>query len=147
VLRSCLNNPLQLTVMMTILNVDDDIEDQEIFTEAINFIDPLIRCIIANDGMEGHRLIFDGKTYLSLDYIFLDINMPKLNGIELLGLIKADTRFHKIPVYVLSTSCSPDDTNKIHLLGAKLFEKQSNFQTNVRMLTSIIRREEGSNVR
>ncbi len=126
---------------MTLLNVDDDIDDQEIFTEAINIINPSIRCISANDGLEAHELLFKRKTFLSLDYIFLDINMPKLNGIELLGLIKSDKRFDQIPVYLLSTSCSPSDMNKITLLGAKLLTKQSDFQINVRMLAAILNQE------
>ncbi len=86
---------------MNILNVDDDMDDQAFFSEAVSVVDPLITCINANDGMEGHELLFDGKTYLSLDYIFLDINMPKLNGIELLSIIKKDKRLDKIPVYLL----------------------------------------------
>jgi CheY-like chemotaxis protein len=73
---------LQPDVAMTILNVDDDLEDQEIFTEAIGIIDPLITCIKANNGLEGHKLLFNDEKQLSIDYIFLDINMPKMNGIE-----------------------------------------------------------------
>jgi CheY-like chemotaxis protein len=123
---------------MTILTVDDDIEDQEIFTEAINAIDPLIRCIKAHDGIEGQELLFDGKTYLSLDYIFLDINMPKLNGIELLRLIKKDKRLQNIPVFMLSTSFSQSDMQTIRLLGATLLQKQHRFHSNIEMLSSIV---------
>ena len=105
---------------MTILTVDDDIEDQEIFTEAVSVIDPLIICLIANDGIEGHELLFNNKPFLSIDYIFLDINMPKMNGIELLVLIKENERLNNIPVYMLSTSCTESQKAKINSLGATL---------------------------
>lgn len=126
---------------MTILNIDDDIEDQEIFTEAISIIDPLITCIKANDGLEGHELLFKNEKYLSIDYIFLDINMPKMNGLELLSLIKKNDRLKNTPVYVLSTSCSQREKAEINLLGSVLLEKQFQFETNIRMLRSIIKPE------
>ena len=124
---------------MTILTVDDDIEDQEIFTEAVGIIDPLIICLKANDGIEGHELLFNDKTFLSIDYIFLDINMPKMNGIELLVLIKENEKLNNIPVYMLSTSCTQSEQAKINLLGATLLQKQSQFEMNISMLSSIIK--------
>jgi CheY-like chemotaxis protein len=126
---------------MTILNIDDDLEDQEIFTEAIDIIDPLFTCIKANNGLEGHELLFHDEKQLSIDYIFLDINMPKMNGIELLSLIKKNDRLRNIPVYVLSTSCSQRERAEINLLGAIMLEKQSQFEMNIKMLRSIIKPE------
>ncbi len=123
---------------MTILTVDDDIEDQELFAEAVRLIDPATVCLVANDGIEGHELLLDGKTNLSLDFIFLDMNMPKMNGIELLVLIKKDERLKDIPVYILSTSCSPNELAKINLLGGTLLRKQSQFALAVQMLRSVI---------
>src|SRR5688500_18894924 len=124
---------------MTILTVDDDIEDQEIFTEAIFAIDPAIVCLRANDGIEGYEMLTDGETYLSLDYIFLDINMPKMTGLELLLLIRKDERLKNIPIYMLSTSCSEHELAKIILLGATLLQKQNQFELNIQMLRSIIK--------
>lgn len=125
---------------MIILTVDDDTEDQEIFFEAVRIIDPLIVCLKANDGIEGYELLMGAKTYLSLDCIFLDINMPKMSGIELLMLIKKDERLKDIPVFMLSTSCSPSELAKINLLGATLLQKQSQFALYVKMIRSIIKR-------
>lgn len=124
---------------MTILTVDDDIEDQDLFTEAVNIIDPSIICLKANDGIEGHELLFNPNTHLTIDYIFLDINMPKMNGIEFLTLIKKSELFNEIPVYMLSTSCSQSEKAKIILLGAQMLEKQSQFKMNISMLSSIIK--------
>lgn len=124
---------------MTILTVDDDIEDQEIFTEAVSVIDPLIICLKANDGIEGHELLFNDKLFVSIDFIFLDVNMPKMNGIELLVLIKKNERLSNIPVYMLSTSYTESQKAKINSLGATLLAKQSQFKMNIGMLSSIIK--------
>lgn len=124
---------------MTILTVDDDIEDQEIFLEAVDFIDPLIVCLKAYDGIEAYHLLTNGKPYLSPDYIFSDINMPKMTGIELLLLIKKDERLKNIPVYILSTSCSQNENAKIIFLGGRLLQKQSQFASYVEMLRAIIK--------
>ncbi len=124
---------------MTILTVDDDVEDQELFTEAIGVIDPLIRCIKANDGIQGYELLFNNEKDLSIDYIFLDINMPKMNGIELLSLIKKNDRLKSTPVYVLSTSYSRREEAEINSLGAILLEKQTRFERTIKMLSSIIK--------
>lgn len=124
---------------MIILTVDDDIEDQEIFLEAVHIIDPLTVCLKANDGIDGYDLLMDSKTYLSLDCIFLDINMPKMSGIELLVMIKKDERLKDIPVYMLSTSCSPNEIARINLLGGTLLQKQSQFALTVQMLRSVIK--------
>jgi CheY-like chemotaxis protein len=124
---------------MTILTVDDDVEDQEFFFEAVRVVDPLTVCLKANDGIDGYELLMDSKTYLSLDCIFLDINMPKMTGIELLVLIKKDERLKDIPVYMLSTSCSPNELARINLLGGTLLQKQSQFALTVQMLRSIIK--------
>src|SRR5690606_36082307 len=128
---------------MTILTVDDDVEDQEIFFEAVRVVDPLTVCLKANDGIDGYELLMDSKTYLSLDCIFLDINMPKMTGIELLVLIKKDERLKDIPVYMLSTSCSPSERARINLLGGTLLQKQSQFAFAVLMLRSIIKPTSG----
>ncbi|WP_432076291.1 response regulator [Streptomyces wuyuanensis] len=43
------------------------------------------------------------------DLIVLDLNMPRMNGRELLGVLKADEDLRSIPVVVLTTSAAPDD--------------------------------------
>ncbi|MGW1893762.1 response regulator [Streptomyces sp. NPDC002004] len=43
------------------------------------------------------------------DLIVLDLNMPRMNGRELLAVLKSDERLRSIPVVVLTTSAAPDD--------------------------------------
>ncbi|TYQ16685.1 UNVERIFIED_CONTAM: CheY-like chemotaxis protein [Acetivibrio alkalicellulosi] len=61
---------------------------------------------------EGPHIEHD-KAYI----ILLDIRMPKLNGVEVLKLIKEDTLLKKIPVTMLTTTDDPREIEKCHELG------------------------------
>jgi CheY-like chemotaxis protein len=53
--------------------------------------------------------------------IFLDINMPRLNGKECLQWLKADARFSSIPIIICSTSKNPNDMQECAALGAHYY--------------------------
>ncbi|HET9487511.1 MAG TPA: response regulator, partial [Chryseosolibacter sp.] len=75
---------------MTILNVDDDAEDIEIFCEAVREIDASIICLTAKSAEEAMQIL---NSDIELpEYIFLDINMPKVDGNACLKEIKKDGR-------------------------------------------------------
>jgi DNA-binding response OmpR family regulator len=67
---------------MTILNIDDDSEDLELFCEVMESIDPKIKCLTAQTPDEAFLLL--DETKLVPNYIFLDINMPVKDGKECL---------------------------------------------------------------
>lgn len=52
------------------------------------------------------------------DLIVLDLNLPRMNGLALLSIVKADPAFRAIPVVILSTSNAEKDFTQAHLLGA-----------------------------
>jgi len=83
-----------------VLLIDDDKDEHEIFKKELDRYDPAITFFSAYDGQEG--LDFLLKEYV--DYIFLDINMPVMNGIDLLKLMKKDEALKHIPVIIYSTS-------------------------------------------
>src|SRR5690242_9174771 len=87
---------------MTILLVDDDRDDQDIFREALSLAKPGCQLMVAEEGEEGLRVLEDGS--FRPDYIFLDVNMPKMNGREFLIAVKANPAYSKIPVVMYSTS-------------------------------------------
>jgi len=123
---------------MILLNVDDDAEDREIFVAAIQEIDSSIKCLVASDGIEAQLLLADEITNSEPDYIFLDINMPKMDGITLLTALKKNKRLNRIPVYMLSTTGNENEIASINALGAKYIQKQSEFKKIVTMLSSIL---------
>jgi CheY-like chemotaxis protein len=128
---------------MLILIVDDDSEDRELFREAIAEIDPSIRCYSAQDGKDALREMNHG---LDLpDFIFLDINMPVMNGRECLIEIKKHTRLRHIPVIMYSTTSDTMEIKGFYSLGAHDFLiKPRNFKKLVEALGSIISSGKGN---
>lgn len=102
-----------------ILLIDDDPDDQIIFIDALNEIAAGIDCVTANDGFEALGYLETMVPVPSL--IFLDLNMPVMNGFECLTLIKKEDRFKSIPVVIFTTSDDPTDKKRTSELGAEFF--------------------------
>ncbi|MES2829511.1 MAG: response regulator [Bacteroidota bacterium] len=109
-----------------ILLVDDDTDDQMLFTEALTEIHPFIKCDVANDGVEAINLLSKQPFY---DLIFLDLNMPRMDGFECLQRIKSTNFYKQIPVVILSTSSRKEDSDRsLHLGASRFFTKPSTYQ-------------------
>jgi len=103
----------------TILLVDDDLDDQEIFRLALAEVDDSIFIITAASGVEALDRL---KTeQLRPDCIFLDLNMPRMSGKQCLKLIKAEPNLVHIPVIIYSTSAEIRDIEETNALGAAAF--------------------------
>ena len=108
-----------------VLIVDDDDDDRELFCEAIGHVSKEIKCIHATDGEMALRLLrADDKS--TPDYIFLDLNMPRLNGKECLAEIKKINKVKDVPVIIYSTSNHRKDMEDTQLLGAADFLHKPN---------------------
>lgn len=101
----------------TILLVDDDVEDQEIFLDALREIDPKLQCSFANDGEEAMSLL-SGDAILKPDLLFIDMNMPKLNGKQVLLELRNSGNLIDTPVVMYSTFFGQNDIDEITALGA-----------------------------
>ena len=66
---------------------------------------------VAEDGIEGLEMLRSGKVPRDRRIVLLDLNMPRMNGIEFLRELRADPRLLNTPVVVLTTS--NDDRDKI----------------------------------
>jgi CheY-like chemotaxis protein len=102
--------------MDSILYVDDDVDDQDIFCEAIRSINPRIVCHLAKDGIQALQLL--EELVLLPDFIFLDLNMPLFNGKEFLIELRRSKKFRDISVVMYSTSTNPKDAADCKKLGA-----------------------------
>jgi CheY-like chemotaxis protein len=100
--------------------VDDDTDDREFFCEALHEIDENITCICAGSGNEAITLLNQPGTVLP-DYIFMDLNMPRLSGKQCLTLIKKMERLSDIPVIIFSTTRQFHEAEEAKQLGAALF--------------------------
>jgi len=86
-----------------ILLVEDDIVDQMTVKRALTDLKITNRLEIASNGVEALEFLRDANNELP-GLILLDLNMPKMNGVEFLTIIKEDDRLAMIPVVVLTTS-------------------------------------------
>jgi CheY-like chemotaxis protein len=99
--------------------VDDDVDDHEIFKAALAQVDEKTELMIAGNGQDALHML---ATLESLPfYIFVDLNMPRMGGIQFLTELKKSDALHKIPVIVYSTSNHPDDKGKALEAGAHQF--------------------------
>lgn len=100
-----------------LLIIDDDIEDQEIFMEALKEVDDSVTCYAAISGEDAFRQLETDVVMLP-DLIFLDLNMPKLNGKQVLKELKNSRSLVQIPIIMYSTSFAPRDIEEIRQSGA-----------------------------
>lgn len=94
--------------MKSVFLIDDDADDREIFGEALNGLGCHTRLEQAVDGSDAFEQLV-APDFLKPDVIFLDLNMPKMDGREFLVAIKNKPEFMDIPVIIYSTSSNPDD--------------------------------------
>ena len=106
-----------MSLYLSILLVDDDVEDQEIFLDAIKEVDPLVHCFCAADGEDALKLL-GTEAIVKPDLVFIDLNMPKLNGKQLLLELKRSDNLKDIPVIMYSTFFGPSDIEEITASGA-----------------------------
>jgi len=110
-----------------ILLVEDNPDDAELtrlaFAEA-NVPNPLV---VVRDGAEALDYVFARGGWAHRDpsrqpaLVLLDLNLPKLDGREVLQAIRADTRTRALPVVVLTTSVEPLDLDASYALGVNSY--------------------------
>lgn len=124
--------------MRSILLIDDDDDDRSLFKEALSIHDKSIQCWTANDGQQGLELLTYELVILP-DLIFLDLNMPKMNGIDFLKNVKSNRGFKTIPVVMYTTSSHPADVKKTKELGAiDYLTKPSDFNELYKKIVAVL---------
>src|SRR5690349_17589057 len=107
--------------MVEILLVEDNPGDVQLFRSLLS--DP--HCVsVATNGAEAlDRLFQRGQFTESVrpDIVVLDLNLPLLNGHEVLNAIKANSRLRSIPTIIFSVSDNPDDIRRAYDFGASAY--------------------------
>jgi CheY-like chemotaxis protein len=106
-----------MTYLKSCLLIDDDQDDQFIFSLVLRELDHPIHCSIASTGYEALKKLEHDPPYTP-DIIFLDLNLPGINGLDCLARIKSNSKLEHIPVVIYTTSLSQEDKNKTKNLGA-----------------------------
>ena len=121
---------------MLILNVDDDLDDREFFSDAKRVVDPEIPCVLFENGDQLLHYLGESKTLP--DYIFIDINMPKMNGYECAKEIKLNYHTGDIQIVMYSTAFNPLDREKFEAQGFKYIVKQNTMKKLVQSIKGVI---------
>jgi len=120
--------------------IDDDVDDHEIFKSALSQVDETIMLMTAHSGGEALQML--SSLDQLPDYIFLDLNMPRMSGIQFLSEFKKSESLRKIPVIVYSTSNHPDDRQQAIGAGAdRFFTKPVRFSELCDLLQSLLRQQ------
>ena len=129
-----------------LMMADDDPDDREFVREAFDECGFEGDFRFVEDGEElvhylTHSGSFEGRAQLPVpDLILLDLNMPRMDGREVLSYIKEKDEFKHIPIVVLSTSDSEEDIRKTYDLGVNSFvTKPSSFSDIVEMARGLHR--------
>jgi CheY-like chemotaxis protein len=99
-----------------VLIIDDDEDDCSLIAETLHELDPNMKCIQMTDSKEA--LSYIPKTETQSDIIFLDLHMPKMSGLELLKILKADPELSHIPVVICTDSKLIKEMEECKILGA-----------------------------
>jgi DNA-binding response OmpR family regulator len=121
---------------MVLLFIDDDPEDLELFCDTVKIINSTYTCIVAHNGKEG----LDILSNLTPDIVFLDVNMPIMDGRKTLHSIRQQDHLNKVPVCILSTSINASDVNLYKSMGATAcITKPTAFEELYSMLNDVLR--------
>jgi len=102
-----------------ILIVDDDPDDVQFFCNALYESNKPYYCISVTNAEEA--LLFIETTLINPEFIFLDLNMPRVDGKECLIKLKSNPQSKDIPVIVYSTSSHKKEIEEVYKLGAAKF--------------------------
>ena len=130
-------------ILKCILLVEDDLQDVQLMLAALEQHHLADRVYVVHDGAEAldylcYRGAFAHRTRGNPVLVLLDLKMPKVNGLEVLKAIKADTLLQAIPVVVLSSSRESADVSECYRHGVygyvvKAVDYQG-FMTSVRQI-------------
>ena len=112
----------------TILYVDDDQDDLMLIADSFEKYTEHLRVVHAFNGIEGLQALEKMEKNNALPcLIILDINMPKMDGKEMLQHIRANPHFRELPVIVFSTSTNPIDKQFAKAYDADFISKPIKF--------------------
>jgi CheY-like chemotaxis protein len=117
-------NLIDNNASIELLLVEDDPGDVLMTREALSEAKVLHHLHVVDNGESAMAFLGQQGEYADAprpDLIFLDLNLPRLDGREVLGLIKADPALRSIPVVILTTSNAEEDVLKSYNLHANAY--------------------------
>jgi CheY-like chemotaxis protein len=122
-----------------VMLIDDDPDDQLFFRDAIQIVQPELHCELTSSCQEALGKL---ETPPPPEYIFMDLNMPVMNGFECLVYLKNQENYKDIPVVIFTTSKNLNDIAKTQQLGARWFlTKPDDFKVLCKKLSKILQKD------
>ena len=109
-----------MTHLKRVLLIDDDSDEAYFFNYVLNETHPNVEILIDRDSDIALASLKEGKKPVP-DYIFLDINMPKLNGWDCLVAIREMPKYNKVPIIMYTGSNNDQDKEMARQLGANYY--------------------------
>ncbi|MEC5393810.1 response regulator [Bergeyella sp. RCAD1439] len=123
-----------------IILADDDEDDRLFFTDAFEELKIHTKIHTFKDGEELMTYLNDPESMLP-EILFLDLNMPKKNGMECLEEIRSSDRFREMAVAIYSTSSSEEHIEETFVKGANVYiRKPSDFEDLKKVLSEVVTR-------
>jgi two-component system, response regulator len=109
-----------------VLLVEDNPDDEALTLRAFRKSNIPNKIVVARSGAEALALLLPGDDVAPVRpaLILLDLNLPKIGGLEVLQRIRADARTRHIPVVVLTTSAREEDVVASYNLGANAYVRK-----------------------
>ena len=126
------------TDFINICLADDDEDDRLFFTDAFDALKINTKVSTFNDGVELMDYLNHEDSVLP-NVLFLDLNMPKKNGIECLLEIKKNEKLNDIAIAIYSTSSSEEHIEETFINGANIYiKKPSDFDNLKKILSEVV---------
>ena len=103
-----------------IILVEDNLDDVRLTKLAFENLDIPAEFVHCANGEELLTFLKE-EPLININYILLDLNMPKLNGFDVLSSFQQDEELKKLPVIVFTTSSNPSDIRKCYDTGANAY--------------------------
>ena len=133
--------PDEAEVMINVLLVEDDPGDVLITREAFTENKVRNQLSVVSDGVNALRFLRREAEYADApqpDLILLDLNLPRMDGHEVLAHIKSDADLQRIPVVILTTSDAEEDVLRSYNLHANAYvTKPVDFERFLRVVRQI----------
>lgn len=124
---------------LKIVLVDDDEDDRQFFADALESLDMKTELLQLTNGEECLKHMEDNKDNLP-NLIFLDLNMPIMNGFQCLEELRAQREFKDVIIAIYSTSGVEKDIEETFNKGANIYiKKPSNFKELKTSLRQVIK--------
>ncbi|MEO7263667.1 MAG: response regulator [Ferruginibacter sp.] len=117
---------------ITILLADDDEDDCLLFKQAVSELKVTISLDVVSDGEKLMNLLKESDQLPTI--LFLDMNMPRKDGMACLKEIKQSESLKSTPVIILSTSASRDIIDKLYESGAQYYIRKPNDYSQLKYL-------------